>query len=775
MSNSFNDSSDTDTKDRQTARAQFNSMFAGGRSFSGRERNCCYLNTANEPAALGKFANISGASGLDYPDDGRALAVVDWDQDGDLDLWASNRNAPRLRFMRNNSPNSTESLAIRLIGDGKSSNRDAIGARVELVFKNRQSDADDNPSPEETKPSSKINGRIIKTLRAGEGFLSQSSKWLHFGIPPTRHVGKIIVDWPGGNREIFSDMQGSESQFSSGRYILRQNSGVAKKQLHIDRNLRLRPELQVPEERSDGIFRMATYVELPPLAFETWKGKKQPIRAAKGENLLVLFWASWCPSCLQELKEIADHEQEIRSAGLDILALSVDGLKDDPLQLDQANKILNSLGFYFRSGRATPALIQRLQSLNILKTENNELPLPFSILLDYRSRFVALHRGPVAVSQLLDASEPTGDDLLKNFELASSLGGSSLSDTVAHDALRRAEADGRFKYAHQLQQAGLLAMAARQYEKVLEVLPESEKALMSSASILGELGQLEKAKVQLEKLLTINPDSADARMTLGGVYLKKNKLLMAKKQYDQAIRLAPEDPRLFFNRAIVNTRLNSQQDALDDFNAAIIQKPDFTEAQFQRGLLLEKMGRPSVALHDFDDVILAKPKFGMAYKRRGIARFKLGMLEESLHDFSQAIKLLPPEAELYNNRGMAYTALRNYGFAITDYKRALEVNQEEAPQVFNNLAWLLATCADSEHRNGELALQYAKQACELSQWSYYGALDTLAAAYAEVGRFEDAIRWQKRAIAYAPEENKPELQQRLDLYEKKQPYRTTSN
>ncbi len=87
MSNSFNDSMDQDTKSRQTARAQFNNMFAGGRSFSGNERNCCYLNTTFEPTIPGRFANISGSSGLDFPDDGRALAVTDWDQDGDLDLW----------------------------------------------------------------------------------------------------------------------------------------------------------------------------------------------------------------------------------------------------------------------------------------------------------------------------------------------------------------------------------------------------------------------------------------------------------------------------------------------------------------------------------------------------------------------------------------------------------------------------------------------------------------------------------------------------------------
>ncbi len=69
-----------------------------GRSWSGYERNCAFLNTRGTP-----FADVSAVSGLDFADDGRAVAVVDWDLDGDLDLWLRNRTAPRLRLMLNQS------------------------------------------------------------------------------------------------------------------------------------------------------------------------------------------------------------------------------------------------------------------------------------------------------------------------------------------------------------------------------------------------------------------------------------------------------------------------------------------------------------------------------------------------------------------------------------------------------------------------------------------------------------------------------------------------
>ena len=69
------------------------------------ERHCCFLNTRGPV-----FANVSAVSGLDLIDDGRGLALVDWDHDGDLDAWISNRNAPRLRLLRNNSDTSNRFL-----------------------------------------------------------------------------------------------------------------------------------------------------------------------------------------------------------------------------------------------------------------------------------------------------------------------------------------------------------------------------------------------------------------------------------------------------------------------------------------------------------------------------------------------------------------------------------------------------------------------------------------------------------------------------------------
>ena len=104
-----------------------NDKVSRGKSFSGYERNALFLNLEGNG-----FAEVAGLLGVDFDDDARAVAVVDWDRDGDLDMWVTNRTAPRVRLLRNNQPSANSFVAIRLIGNGKTTNRDAIGARLTL-------------------------------------------------------------------------------------------------------------------------------------------------------------------------------------------------------------------------------------------------------------------------------------------------------------------------------------------------------------------------------------------------------------------------------------------------------------------------------------------------------------------------------------------------------------------------------------------------------------------------------------------------------------------
>jgi hypothetical protein len=89
------------------------------------------------------------------------------------------------------------------------------------------------------------------------------------------------------------------------------------------------------------------------------------------------------------------------------------------------------------------------------------------------------------------------------------------------------------------------------------------------------------------------------------------------------------------------------------------------------------------------------------------------------------------------------------------------------------LAWLLATCPDNSIRNGKKAVKLATQACDMTKWTNYAYVDTLAAAYAETGDFDGALKYQKQAANMdgIPEDNRTNVQGRIELYLQHKPYR----
>ena len=349
-------------------------MVRRGRSFSGHERNCSFLNLGD-----GRFADISANSGFDFPDDGRALASCDWDGDGDLDFWVANRNAPQVRLLQNRLATTNHYVTLRLVGTN--CNRDAIGARVEVSL----------PGSDTTP--------LIQTLRAGEGFLAQSSKSLHFGLGAADRVADIVVHWPGGDRESFGQLE------VDGRYKLVQGKGRAESLPPRKQPDELAPSDFVAEPTTNNLSVVSSsQLPVPLLDYETFDGKRRLLGERKPNGpLLINFWASWCRACMGELKEFAVHADQLESAGLDVVALSV-----DRLDVQNAEKsanvaaLLDDIGFDGTAGWATESTIETLRMMREhLFDFHQPLSLPTSILIDSQNRLAAIYQGPVAVEQLL--------------------------------------------------------------------------------------------------------------------------------------------------------------------------------------------------------------------------------------------------------------------------------------------------------------------------------------------------------------------------------------
>jgi tetratricopeptide (TPR) repeat protein len=149
-------------------------------------------------------------------------------------------------------------------------------------------------------------------------------------------------------------------------------------------------------------------------------------------------------------------------------------------------------------------------------------------------------------------------------------------------------------------------------------------------------------------------------------------------------------------------------------------------------------------------------------------------LDIALGGYNEAIRLNPTDAASYVGRGLAWSDKKEYDRAIADHSEAVGLDPGLA-HAYNNRAWLWAACPDARYLDGKRAVESATRACELSEWKHADSIGTLAAAYAEAGDFDAAVKWQAKANAlFTDAEEKAKGQERLKLYQERKPYRETN-
>jgi Flp pilus assembly protein TadD len=234
----------------------------------------------------------------------------------------------------------------------------------------------------------------------------------------------------------------------------------------------------------------------------------------------------------------------------------------------------------------------------------------------------------------------------------------------------------------------------------------------------------------------------------------------------------PRTAAEYFDRGNKWAEKGEYEKAVKDYTAAIRLKADFLDAYLNRGTALRLQGKFDEAVKDFAEAVRLKPDDADAYQGRGIAWHMKGEYDKAVKDFGEVIRLRPDDADAYHSRGSTWDEKGEYEKAVKDYSEAVRLKPDHAP-VLNDRAWLRATCPDAKYRDGTKAVQDARRACELAKWNNPGWLDTLAAAYAESGQFDEAVKWQRKALEderFAKTKGE-EGRKRLKLYEQKMPYR----
>src|SRR5262249_3008489 len=138
--------------------------------------------------------------------------------------------------------------------------------------------------------------------------------------------------------------------------------------------------------------------------------------------------------------------------------------------------------------------------------------------------------------------------------------------------------------------------------------------------------------------------------------------------------------------------------------------------------------------------------------------------------YSQIVQTDAENAPAFRGRADAYLSLGKQAEAISDYESALKIEPKNSG-VLNNLAWVLATSPDDKLRDGKKAIELAKEACDVTEYKAAHILSTLAASYAETGDFDTAMDWSKKAVELGTDNLKAQLNQELESYQAKKPWR----
>jgi tetratricopeptide (TPR) repeat protein len=311
--------------------------------------------------------------------------------------------------------------------------------------------------------------------------------------------------------------------------------------------------------------------------------------------------------------------------------------------------------------------------------------------------------------------------------------------------------------------------AISDFDKAIELNPNSAAAYYSRGYTYYMKGQYDTAISDYTKALEINPGYKEVYIDRGAAYDKKGQGDAAISDYTKAIGIDSGSVAAYSARGNAYRQKGQYDAAISDYSKVIRIDPTHTRAHYGRGMAYSEKGKHDAAISDYTKAIEIDPGYVAVYNARGIVYRQKGQYDAAIADYSKAIELDSRYSTAYYNRGNTHRDRHQYDRASADYYKAIEINPKYAA-AYNNLAWLLATVKEPGFRDGTKALEFALKACELSNWKNPSHLDTLAAAYARTGDFENAIKWQEKSLEFVERSKRAEIQQRLDLYREHKPY-----
>jgi carboxyl-terminal processing protease len=280
----------------------------------------------------------------------------------------------------------------------------------------------------------------------------------------------------------------------------------------------------------------------------------------------------------------------------------------------------------------------------------------------------------------------------------------------------------------------------------------------------------DEALAVFDGILQGDPSNEGAYLGRGRAYLGKDDSEHAVADFTEALELQSKSKDALWYRHGANFNLGEYEKALADLNVLLEMSPDDVADRRARARTYSRLKNFGAAMIDVERARSLDPKNVEIIALRADILAAAKSYPEAIDDYSTAIRMKDKTADYYYQRGWLYGKTGRYQEAIDDTRDAIRL-KKDGDMYINDLAWIFATCPEAKFHDGPKAVELATRACELTAWKEPGELDTLAAAYARTGDFENAVRWQSKAVELEKEsQSKQELRARLTQYQGREPY-----
>lgn len=590
-----------------------NELLRSDGTWSGYERNVFYANNRD-----GTFSDVSGVVGLDFSDDGRAFALADFDHDGRLEVFLKNRNAPQLRVLKNVVPELPPSISFRL--RGTKSTRDAIGAGIVL----------------ETST-----GRQSRTLQAGSGFLSQHSKEMLFGLGEAKGNVHATIHWPSGLVQHLHDLPPNH------RISVDEGNEVPRIEA-------FNPPVQVnPAEKPQPAEVLPDAVETwllapvaaPPFSLADLSGRTRSLSDFRGKALLLNFWVAGSDSCRRNLDALNGNYGRWATAGLQLLAVSLDESETDIQKFASVNRLSLSI---LRGSDDVAGVYNLLY--RYLFDRHRDLSLPTSFLVNAAGEIVKVYQGTI---------EP--EQVERDFQ------------HIPHIASER--------MARALPFSGLITDT------------EFRRNYLSLGSVFFQRGYLEPAEAAFQQAFHDDPSSAEALYGLGSIYLKQHKTAEAQANFERITKMDatyPDTlPNAWNNLGLIATQQGRIADAIPYFLEALRLSPDHLVALENLGNAYRVQKRWDEARTTLERAAAVNPEDSEANYSLGMVFAQTGDTEQAHQYLERALQLKPDYPEALNNIGILYLRTERRDAAVASFEKCIQV-APDFDQAYLNLARVYA-------------------------------------------------------------------------------------